>query len=510
MKSRTLVIPGLALAMLAAGQVRVGVGKNAIALSKQVQLFVDDVLIERMERVTRGLHYPERVAENPVMKPDRPWEGTVILQPGTVLFDEEEHVFKMWYNALPIKDKPDIEEFICYAVSSDGIHWTKPALGIVEFHGSTANNILLKWCYWNLSVLKDNREPDAAKRYKMAYWNWHDRARAASGIWVAVSPDGIHWRVNPSNPVVPSTASGDTFGIMQDPVSRQFWLYHKSPMEPLRKVSRLVSEDFVHWRNDELVLEPDDRDQPDTEFYGLSSFPYGDQYLGFLWVFHTYSQQIDIQLVSSRDGRTWERAAHRRVFFPLGFVRVDYDNDAFDSDMIMSITPPVVKDGMLWVYYTGYSNKHNAREGILNPGGLGTSYIGQIGLAKLRQDGFCSLDATSQGSVLTRPLRFEGTTMHVNASLLSLNKPGHPFNPVWAGLLDNVPDGRGRLQVEIQDEKGNVMPGYGASDCLPLNEYPDTLRITWKERKDLSALRGRTVRFRFLLSNGRLFSFRVD
>lgn len=29
---------------------------------------------------------------------------------------------------------------------------------------------------------------------------------------------GLHWQVNPVSPVVPSTASGDTFGIMQDPV----------------------------------------------------------------------------------------------------------------------------------------------------------------------------------------------------------------------------------------------------------------------------------------------------
>jgi predicted GH43/DUF377 family glycosyl hydrolase len=509
--NRNLALSALTLLLLAAAQAQVrGARNSGIVLGRAVQLFVDDTLIDRMERVTRGLHYPERAPENPVLKPDQPWEGTVILQPGTVLFDEGEQIFKMWYNTLPVKDKPDIEEFICYAVSRDGIHWTKPALGIVEFRGSTANNILLKWCYWNLVVLKDDREPDAAKRYKMAYWNWHDRARGASGIWVAVSPDGVHWKVDPNSPVVPSTASGDTFGIMQDPRSRQFWLYHKSPMEPLRKVSRLVSDDFVRWRNDELILEPDDRDQPDTEFYGLSPFAYGDQYLGYLWVLHTYSQQIDVQLVSSRDGRAWERCAHRRVFFPLGFVRIDYDNDAFDSEMIMSVTPPVIKDGRLWMYYTGYSNKHNAREGILNPGGLGSSYVGQVGLARLRQDAFCSLDATSEGYVLTRPLRFEGSTMHVVASTFTLNRPGVPFNPVWSGLLENVPDGIGRLRVEVQDEKGNVIPGFAASDCLPENEGPDALRVSWKTGKNLTDLRGRLVRFRFVLSNARLHSFRLD
>ena len=31
----------------------------------------------------------------------------------------------------------------CYAESKDGIHWKKPELGLVEFNGSKANNIVM-------------------------------------------------------------------------------------------------------------------------------------------------------------------------------------------------------------------------------------------------------------------------------------------------------------------------------------------------------------------------------
>ena len=31
---------------------------------------------------------------------------------------------------------------ICYATSKDGVTWAKPELGLVEYEGSTANNIL--------------------------------------------------------------------------------------------------------------------------------------------------------------------------------------------------------------------------------------------------------------------------------------------------------------------------------------------------------------------------------
>ena len=68
-----------------------------------------------MEKVTRTLHVPARAEENPVLTPDLPWEGSLILQPGTVIFDEDEHVFKMWYNSFATASKPDIQQLLLYA-----------------------------------------------------------------------------------------------------------------------------------------------------------------------------------------------------------------------------------------------------------------------------------------------------------------------------------------------------------------------------------------------------------
>jgi hypothetical protein len=485
-------------------------------LDTEPRLFVDDDVIERMERVTRTLNNPVRVAGNPILKPDQPWEGELSLQPGTVIFDEEQQIFKMWYNSLATKNKPDIQGFLCYATSKDGIHWTKPNLNIVEFHGSKANNIFLKWCDWTLSVIKDIDETNKDRRYKLAYWN--------AGVWVAFSPDGIHWTLDDHNPVVPSWASGDTFNIMRDPISHQFWMYHKSSITPLRKVSRFVSEDFVRWRQDELVLEPDDYDQPDTEFYGLSPFPYGGQYLGLLWVFHTYAQQMDIQLVSSRDGLQWQRAAHRRTFLPLGFMTNYYDGHAFDSEMICSAAVPVLRDGELWIYYTGYHDKHNAWEGLATPNGLPETYVGQVGVAKLREDGFVSMDATSEGYLLTRPLRVHGTRLQLNVSLHSKSgkRPdasgvagrakwpqGPESNPIWSQLVSGSEDGGGKVQVEVEDEKGTVIPGFGASDCNAITAGGRSQEVSWKNQKDVEHLNGHLVRFKFIITNAKLFSFRA-
>jgi hypothetical protein len=149
----------------------------------------------------------------------------------------------------------------------------------------------------------------------------------------------------------------------------------------------------VHWKNDELVLEPDGGDQPDTEFYGLSPFAYGNQYLGFLWMLHTYSQQLDVQLVSSRDGHTWNRSVHRRVFLPLGFMKNGYTGHAFDSDMIMSVAPPALMDGRLYIYYSGHSAKHNANAIETEP-----NY----------QENSSQVDDTYFGSVASRRICFSG------------------------------------------------------------------------------------------------------
>ena len=310
----------LAVTMLAAE------APPVIELTKDSQLFVDDHLIGRMQGVFRSLNNPQRVPQNPIMIPDRPWEGYLVLQPGTAIFDKQDQLFKMWYNALPTREKPSVEQYLCYATSRDGIRWEKPDLNLVEFQGSKANNIILKWSNWTHSVVKDPGERDEQRRYKMAYWQTEDRKRC--GVWVAFSPDGIRWTNIEDNPVVPCSATGDTFSVMQDPGTRRYFLYHKTGIGALRKVSRMWSEDFIHWRDDRHVLEPDQYDQPDTEFYGLSAFPYGSQYLGMLWVFHTYLQQLDVQLASSLDGLRWHRVRNRRLFIPLGYMKLEYSGSS--------------------------------------------------------------------------------------------------------------------------------------------------------------------------------------
>ena len=153
----------------------------AIEVGLGTHLFVDDYLVEDMEKVWRTLNRPGKHRENPVIKPDRPWEGYLVLQPGTVIWDDEENIFKMWYNTIGTHKKPYVEDYLCYATSRDGIKWDKPDLGLVEFAGSTKNNIFMKWSSWTYCVVKDKNDPDPIRRYKLPYWPIYKRTTVASG-----------------------------------------------------------------------------------------------------------------------------------------------------------------------------------------------------------------------------------------------------------------------------------------------------------------------------------------
>jgi hypothetical protein len=120
-------------------------------------LMADEELIASSENADRRVCRIEKHPE-PVIAPDRPWDGlapdgsvTSLQDPfyGTVLYDASEGLFKAWYNAYDrfqnrIYSPPVASQgySCCYAVSEDGITWQKPELGEVVFNGSLANNIL--------------------------------------------------------------------------------------------------------------------------------------------------------------------------------------------------------------------------------------------------------------------------------------------------------------------------------------------------------------------------------
>ena len=168
---------------------------------------------------------------------------------GAVLHDQGH--FRMWYYACHLsKEKLGFLEEgpVCYAESDDGIHWVKPALGQVEWRGSRQNNVILLSDLHNegLHVIKDEEDPDPARRYKMVY-NYRPGGRSWS-IRTASSPDGFHWTEGAPEPYY-------TF-IEQASFYKHNGLYFVNgqmlePGEGAHRTGRqayaIVSPDFDHW-----------------------------------------------------------------------------------------------------------------------------------------------------------------------------------------------------------------------------------------------------------------------
>ena len=70
---------------------------------------------------------------------------------GTVLFDEQDNLFKMWYtiwNSYEYYNKLPFSYNVLYAESKDGMNWEKPILDLFDIKGTIGKNnniIKLGW-----------------------------------------------------------------------------------------------------------------------------------------------------------------------------------------------------------------------------------------------------------------------------------------------------------------------------------------------------------------------------
>jgi len=112
-----------------------------------------------------------------------------------------------------------------------------------------------------------------------------------------------------------------------------------------------------------------------------------------------------------------------------------------------------------------------------------------LGLAKLRRDGFVSLDADQQnGTVLTRPLAFAGKNLFVNA---------------------DVRDG-GYIKVALLTRGQQPIAGYSTEDSMAITEGSVKVPVRWQSATELDVRPGYHTRIRFELKNAGLYSFWIE
>lgn len=453
------------------------------------RLFLDAAAVEARDGLTREFPVSEKHPE-PVVRRDQPWEGvSAITGPyvyGTVFAEGDR--LRMWYEVLYQGTNTG------YAESRDGIHWTKPALGLIAFEGNRATNLVVSAsarettggaCH-NASVLRRPGATDPEQRYALYGFDpklGHPR--------VAYSPDGLRWRFDPATEKTPLFTSSDVVNFFYDPYQTRYTATWKTRNRRGRAVGVAWSADGRRWTKpvEGPVFVADDLDPDATQIYGMPVFPYQGLYLGLPWLYHAryfrygdYSvkklheaqedspRTMDTHLAWSWDLINWTRPQPRAAaLVPLGAA------GAWDAGMIVTARAPVIRGDELWFYYGGCDGIHDAPR-----------VNAAIGLARLRLDGFCAMRAGNrEGWLITRREPFRTPAVTINA------KTGAD----------------GFVTAEILDRRNRVLPGFSRRECLAFTGDSVRHTLRWKTDRFGEAQRAEDYKLRFWLRNAALFSY---
>jgi len=260
-----------------------------------------------------------------------------------------------------------------------------------------------------------------------------------------------------------------------------------------------------------MIPDAQDRETGGT-LHDLQVLPHEGVYFGFLGLCHRYrlpkpdsgsgtedvevhtgrdeAECEDVQFAFSRDGVRWIRVGDREPF--LGFD-VPFNRT---REWIQIFQPPLIVGDEVWFYYSGVESVFApnptafVREGS-GPGDMASCDLA-IGLARLRRDGFMSIEpAAEEGFLTTKPFKFDGSRLEVNAEA-----------------------GAGELAVEILTYDNryrtvSVTPadGFTMDDCVGFTGDDVRHTMAWRGGPDLTGLRGRTIQLRFRLRRVKLYAF---
>ena len=467
-------------------------------IDSRLELFVDDYLIDRTRGVRLVLQRP--IDAGRMIDFNQPWEGRHSL---VLCFIEEQGKFRIYYRAGMYGSKTPFH--LCCAESTDGVHWTKPNLGIHTFAGKKRNNITYLEDHFFCFKDKNPGEPPR-RRYKGL--NYVRANSGAVGVGTLISSDGLRWKRWRREPVITggpldtmTTAMWDSrrghylgytrnwvttekgFAIPPelDAHPEKYHLWYKQPNR-VRAITWMTSKDFLNWSPQEWVVY--NEGTPIEHLYTNSIAPYfraphiqtafpmryvPDRSIIPGWEGSAPARShgcSDAVFMSSRDGLHWDRR------FLEAFIRPGLDQGNW-TDRNLIIAPGVIRTGPgeMSVYYTGHYGHDDChmRRGVL------------------RLDGFVSASADYRGGeLLTKPLVFSGKELVINYSTSAV----------------------GSIRVEIRDGEGHPIKGFSLRDAAETVGDRIEGLVFWKDSPDVSSLAGVPVRLRFALKDADLYAIR--
>lgn len=461
------------------------ISNEPIVIGTRKHLFIDEILIESKSDVHLTSNPPTRYdATDFVM--DQDWElGSSVKAPNPgdcTAYEHNGEIRFIYNNGAQWVDwsESDRTSTLCMQVSSDGLHFEKPVLGLVEWNDSKENNILTTLPIQGHVVEDLNENVPEDERFKMPAYLMQ------RGIYMFTSPDGIHWRRNEvlmlpfdcGGGVEPlfdnqkglytcyirneAGLGGRSSSLAQTREPMKPWPFEPVENPPVRDVFTLPS------LSKELPIPfiP----QVTGDIYRTRAVKYAwapDVYLAFVWR-HTGEHPNDyrqVELAVSRDGISWT------FFGDPYYIPAGWDFNGLQISEALSAFGLIRRGNDIWQYVRVKSGAHydSSSDDI-------TVRVTQ------RLDGFVSLGA-EDGTIITRPLIFEGDCLELN-----LNSTGE-------------------LRVAVLDEEHNPIAGFSAQECDPLKVDSTAARVTWQGNSDLGKLAGRPVRLQFEMKNTKIYAF---
>jgi len=442
---------------------------------------------------------------------------------------------RMWYCGYGFEDPANrtyggVTAHIGYAESTDGVHWTKPNLGLVAYHGNKNNNIILiepqdytsTHADRNIHVLYEPDDPDPQRRYKMMLYAPHDGGRAT--MVPLISPDGLRWRyvhrMEVTDEAKPRFKIAST-GMPNEHLEggglvRVGGIYYMNGQSHNRYDGGLIgrfpatywSSDFIHWQHEKALsmlrwgYDPRTPISEGREVHeGVALWNRGNALVGIYGMWEGAprwaDRRIHLGLVSSVDAIYFREPSPDFIFAEAG------KPGAWDSGGLLQGQGFENIGDETFIWYGSWDLTASGGTQVYLDRDMLESH-GDIGVLKLRRDGFGyaavrdpktarprETFGTGTGSLLTVPFRVEGSPARVSANA-----------DTAAG---------GSLRFELLDTGGTPVRGYTLDDAIPLEKSGVRVPVRWRKGDELvpGIYRMRVRIDRSGASSPRLYAFYV-
>ncbi len=449
------------------------INNEVINIGSRVEMFIDKYIIAKMDNTTLKLNTP--VKKEIVMQFDKPWEGATGAY-FTVLKDDG--LIKLYYRG----DCPDIDtnpqQITCYAVSTDGINFTRPALNLYDYFGLD-NNIIWKGIEsHNLTPFKDDRPCVLLEHKYKAVGGATPPGKSNGQLYALSSNDGVVWKRLMESPILEKGTFDSQNVVFWDTNIKKYRCYSryfdKGGFSGVRAIQSCTSDNFINWSD--MVENSYEEDVPKEQFYTNATVlcPGAEHiYLSFPKRFvperkkiieHPVEGVSDAVIMTSRDGVNWDRT------FMEAWCRpgCDYKNWTDRSNMpalgIVETSP---------TEFSMYISEHFRHDD------------NRLRRLAIRKHGFASVNAGYKaGMFTTKPVIFSGNKLSLN---YSTSAAGH-------------------IRVGMKDISGKPIQGFTLEDMNPL--YGDSVyeNVYWNGGKDLSKISGCPVMLDFEMKDADIYS----